>query len=127
MERWEQIIENMELPEQSQRVYIWGAGNTSELNHQGMLRENLYKELRITAFLDSNLAGTMFHSFPVLHPDILNQAVPDEVFVLISTTNHKVLGEIENICKDKKYRMLSFGCGSIEAQKKRILQNIRII
>lgn len=101
MERWEQIIENMELPEQSQRVYIWGAGNTSELNHQGMLRENLYKELRITAFLDSNLAGTMFHSFPVLHPDILNQAVPDEVFVLISTTNHKVLGEIENICKDK--------------------------
>lgn len=58
MERWEQIIETVELPRPDQKVYIWGAGNTSVLNHQGMLRENLYQEFHVYAYLDANKAGT---------------------------------------------------------------------
>lgn len=99
MEKWEQILENLRLPQPNQKVFIWGAGNTSVLNHQGMLRENLYKELRVTAFLDSKLAGTQFRGFPVFHPDVLRSEDADGVFILISTTNDRVYCEIQKECR----------------------------
>ena len=101
MENWEKIIETIHMPKPEQRVFIWGAGNTSSLNHQGMLRENLYEELRVSAFLDSKLAGGTFNGFPVFHPNILNDEDPDKVFVLISTTNSSVFHEIERLCKKR--------------------------
>ena len=98
MERWEQIIETVELPRPDQKVYIWGAGNTSVLNHQGMLRENLYPEFHVYAYLDANKAGTFLFDKPVYSPEILNTENPLNVFVLISTTNRKVFQEIKNDC-----------------------------
>ncbi len=101
MERWEQKIETICLPSPEQKVFIWGAGNTSVLNQQGMLRGNLYEELRVTAFLDSKLAGKVFNGFPVYHPDVLDGMKPSGVFVLISTTNGRVFREIKNLCDNK--------------------------
>ena len=98
MERWEQIIETVELPRSNQKVYIWGAGNTSVLNHQGMLRENLYQEFHVCAFIDSNKAGMNLFELPVYSPEILYAENPLNIFVLISTTNRKVFQEIKNEC-----------------------------
>ena len=96
MAAWEQIVENIELPEHNQKVYIWGAGNTSVLNHQGMVRENLYQELQVVAFIDSNLAGTIRNGLPVFHPKVLGEKKPYEQFVLISTTNDYVFLKLLN-------------------------------
>lgn len=99
MEKWEQLLEELPLPQPGQKVLIWGAGNTSVLNHEGMIRENLYEELRVSAFLDSKLAGTEFNGFPVLHPDMLRSEDADAVFILISTTNNRAFCEIGNECR----------------------------
>ena len=99
MEKWEQLLEELPLPQPGQKVLIWGAGNTSVLNHQGMLRENLYEELRVSAFLDSRLAGTEFNGFPVLHPDVLRSEDADAVFILISTVKNRVFCEIGDECR----------------------------
>ena len=104
MELWEQIAERIELPKPEQKVFIWGAGNTSVLNHQGLQRENLYNELGITAFLDSKLAGGSIFGYPVYHPDILDNSVSDHIFVYISTTNYRVRRELEELCKQKNIK-----------------------
>jgi FkbM family methyltransferase len=103
MKQWEQIISELKLPESHQTVYVWGAGNTAVLFHQGMLRDNLYTELRITAFLDSKLAGTDFFGFPVYSPEILGGQNPANVYILICTTNGLVFHEIEKICTEKHF------------------------
>lgn len=97
LKRWQEIIDNIELPKVNQKVLIWGAGNTSVLNHQGMLRENLYEELRVEAFIDTKPAGKELYGFPVLSPDILGEEKAEELFVLISTTNSRVYHEISDI------------------------------
>ena len=78
MENWERIIDRISLPGDQQRVFIWGAGNTAVLAHQGMLRENLYRQLRIEAFLDSKLAGTELNGFPVYSPEIIPPPPPPQ-------------------------------------------------
>jgi FkbM family methyltransferase len=98
---WETTVNGIALPAPDQRVYIWGAGNTAVLNHQGMLREDLYRELRVEAFLDSGKAGTELFGFPVFSPDILDERDPAEAFVLICTTNPRVYREIEALCRRK--------------------------
>ena len=80
MERWEEIFSKIEMPTLEHHVFIWGAGNTSVLNHQGMLRENLYEELRVEAFLDLKLSGTVFNGIPVFSPDIVDELSPKRSF-----------------------------------------------
>lgn len=99
MERWEELIETIQLPSPGQKVYIWGAGNTSVLNHQGMLREGLYEAFGVSAFLDRKLAGTELFGYPVLRPEVLKEEHCD-VFVLISTTNGRVFSEIAALCAE---------------------------
>ena len=118
MEGWERIVDHITLPLMDQKVFIWGAGNTSVLNHQGMLRENLYEELRVAAFLDSRLAGSMFHGFSVYSPDILQEGNPDEYFVFISTTNCKVFREIEGICKSLKISCCLMDAAILKVRKR---------
>lgn len=89
------MVENVKFPDNNMSVYIWGAGNTAVLAHQGMLRENLYKELNITGFIDSKKSGTTLNGLPVFGPDILDGKDPDSVFVLICTNNLWMLKEID--------------------------------
>lgn len=95
MASWVQIVDRAELPLRNQRVFVWGAGNTAELAHQGMLRENLYDELNIVAFLDTKAAGRSFHGFKIEHPEILTKVDPKAVFVLICTWNRWMLEEMQ--------------------------------
>ena len=91
MTGWETYIEDVALPRKGQRVFVWGAGNTAKLAHEGMKREGLYDALGIEGFVDRALAGQAFFGFPVGHPD----ALPRDAFVLICTANQAVLLEID--------------------------------
>lgn len=110
MEHWEDIMEKTKLPERHQRVFLWGAGNSSSLNHQGLVRENLYHELRVEAFVDNRLAGTRLFGFPVYSPEILDAEKPGNVFVLICTTAPRTFREIEALCGRK-----GIACSPMEA------------
>ncbi len=101
MEMWEHIISSVELPTENQKVFIWGAGNTAVLAHQGMLREKLYDKFHVNGFLDSNLAGSDFYGFPVLSPESIINDNCSDVFIIICTTNPKVYHEISKICNKK--------------------------
>ncbi len=127
VEKWEQIIENIELPRPDQKVYIWGAGNTSVLNHQGMLREKLYQELRVVAFVDSKLAGKVINDFPVLHPNVLDKFHAAELFVLISTTNRCVFFEIENMCRKKGISCCSLDSVILKLRNEKFLQAVNLL
>ena len=127
MEDWERIISNIGLPGTEQKVYIWGAGNTSVLNHQGMIRENLYQELRVSAFIDSKLAGTNVNGFPVFHPKILDEKQPSEQFVLISTTNYRVYCEIEAICRLKGIPCCQLDAAVLKLRKEKFLQTANLL
>ncbi len=89
------MVENVRIPDKNMHVYIWGAGNTAVLAHQGMLRENLYKELNIVGFIDSKKSGTNLNGLPVFGPDVLDGKNPGSVFVLICTNNLWMLKEID--------------------------------
>lgn len=102
MERWEKIVADMAFPKRGQTVYIWGAGNTAVLNHQGFLRADLYRELNVTAFLDTKQAGAELFGLPIYDPGILNEQPSESVFVLICTTANRVYREIKAICDEKK-------------------------
>lgn len=104
MKRWEKLVQEIEMPAAGQKVFIWGAGNTAVLSHQGMVREKLYEEFGVVGFLDSKPAGTKFLGFPVYHYSVLDEEDPKEVFILICTTNHRVFNEIEKICNEKGFK-----------------------
>ena len=127
MERWEQMIAGLPLPAANQKVYIWGAGNTSVLNHQGMLREKLYEELRLTAFLDRNNAGTVLNGFPVLSPEILEQQNPEDVYVLISTANSWVYSEIARLCREKKIQSCFLDAVLLKLRKEQFLKTAELL
>ena len=91
MTGWETHIESVALPRKGQRVFVWGAGNTARLAHEGMKREGLYEALGIEGFVDRAQAGHTLFGFPVRHPD----ALPPDAFVLICTANPAVLREID--------------------------------
>ena len=69
MEKWEELLDEIKLPEPDDDVYIWGAGNTAVLAHQGMVREGLYDTLRVKGYIDGKLSGTTVNGFPVYSPD----------------------------------------------------------
>ncbi|MBQ6325280.1 MAG: FkbM family methyltransferase [Clostridia bacterium] len=91
MTGWENYIEGVELPRKGQRVFVWGAGNTARLAHEGMKREGLYEALGIEGFVDRAQAGHTLFGLPVGHPDALSR----DAFVLICTANRSALLEID--------------------------------
>jgi len=91
MTGWENYIESVALPRKGQRVFVWGAGNTARLAHEGMKREGLYEALGIEGYVDRALAGHTLFGFSVGHPD----ALPRDAFVLICTANQVALLEID--------------------------------
>ncbi len=97
----EYMIENVQIPN-NMDVYIWGAGNTAVLAHQGMLRENLYKELNIVGFIDSKKSGSTLNGLPVFRPNVLEEKNPETVFVLICTNNLWMFKEIDAELNKKK-------------------------
>ncbi len=119
MEKWEQIIKNVGLPRETQKVYIWGAGNTAVLAHQGMLRENLYQAFHINAFLDSKQAGTDFFGFPVYDPKVLDIEKSEDLFVFICTTNPKVYYELGRVCNEKGISNCLLDAAILKCLKKR--------
>lgn len=88
-------LENIPLPDKNQQTFIWGAGNTAVLAHQGMLRENLYNEFNVIGYLDKNYRRTL-NNLPVESPDILSDLPKDKLFILICTGNKSVFDEIDN-------------------------------
>lgn len=127
MEDWERIIERIELFRPDQKVFIWGAGNTSILNHQGLNRENLYQKLRVEAFIDSKLAGTIIYGFPVFQPRVLDEMNPREQFVLISTTNHRVFHEIESICNKKGISCCHLDAAILKLCREKFIQTSNLL
>lgn len=117
MKQWEQIISDLKLPEPYQTVYVWGAGNTAVLSHQGLLRDNIYTEFGITAFIDSKLAGTDFFGFPVYSPEVLDAQNPANVFIFICTTNGRVFHEIERICTKKHFSYCLLDAAILKVRK----------
>ena len=97
MDKWEALLNQIELPTETQRTYIWGAGNTSRLAHQGMTRENLYAEFHVAGFLDKKTAGTILNGFFVEKPEILHSLASECVFVMISTAYFEVYHEISSV------------------------------
>ena len=87
-----------------------------------MVRENLYQELQVVAFIDSNLAGTIRNGLPVFHPKVLGEKKPYEQFVLISTTNDYVFLEIEAICKEKGVQCCRLDMAILKLRKEKFLQ-----
>lgn len=127
MERWEEIIEKIKMPTPEQNVFIWGAGNTSELNHQGMLREHLYDELGVQGFLDSKLAGTTFNGFSVFHPDILTERDPVDYYILISTMNEWMQNEIFGICKGLGICCFNLDMVVMKLRRDKLLQAAKLL
>lgn len=99
MERWEELIKNIEFPIENniKKTYIWGAGNTAILTHQGMLRENFYQVFHVVAYIDKHHAGELLNGFPVIHPKDITEMKKDDVFILICTQNKSTYFEIKSI------------------------------
>lgn len=102
MEKWEHFIHDIDSPtSQDYDSYIWGAGNTAALAHQGMIRHHLYEKFNVVAYLDKEKEGSTLNGFQVLNPNILKKVDKNTTFVLICTQNKWMLDEIETYLRDE--------------------------
>ena len=100
MDNWEVLLNQIELPTETQQTYIWGAGNTSRLAHQGMIRENLYEEFHVVGFLDKKAHGTCINGYNVEKPEILQTLSGEYVYVMISTAYYSIYRDITRVLRN---------------------------
>ena len=104
MEKWEELLEKIQLPEENDDVYIWGAGNTAVLAHQGMVREGMYDLLHVKGYIDSKLSGTVINGFQVFKPEDILSGDYTNTYILICTANLWMYQEIRTMLERKKVR-----------------------
>lgn len=126
MDKWELLLNQIELPTESQCTYIWGAGNTSRLAHLGMVRENLYEEFHVVGFLDKKTAGTNINGFEVAKPEILETMPSESIYVMISTAYYAIFHEISNILKKMRIKFCLLDAAILKARIDKVEEAINL-
>ena len=99
------------------KFYIWGAGNTSSLNLEGLKRENSFS---IEGYIDSNInkQGKEFGNKKIISPDEYYNKADNPV--LINTTNKEVFRQICSNVSDLGGKYYSYDSLVFSRHKKEI-------